>query len=212
MTDAVGTHGHQLVVCTVCGASQPLVSAYEKPEARAAWEAALAFAPRPLVGLLVRYLDLFSPPGRMPQERVVARVLGDLAGRIQAGTVTRQGITFAAPLEAWELALRLLVSGQTEVSLPLKTNSYLAGIVWRRADAAAGRAERAKEEDAASGTGRVSGGGLREAGAVAPAQPPRAQQGPRPPAQRDAAVKAIGAVLADLGVHRPQSGDDDGQE
>ena len=210
MTDAAGAHGHQLITCTVCGASQPLVSAYEKPEARAAWEAALAFAPRPLVGLLVRYLDLFAPAGRAPQERVVARVLTDLAERMQAGTVTRSGVSFAAPMDAWEVALRLVVSGQTEVSLPLKTNAYLAGIVWRRADSAAGRAEKAKEEEAASGSGRVSGGGLREVGAIAPDPPRRSQQGPPAPAQRAAAVKAIGAVLADLGQRRTQSGDDHG--
>jgi hypothetical protein len=207
----VGTaHGHAMVTCSVCGASQPLVSAYEKPEARAAWEAALAFAPRPLVGLLVRYLDMFSAPGRAPQERTVARVLTDLAERIGTGQVDRGGVTYAAPLDAWEVALRLLVTGQTEVSLPLRNNNYLAGIVWRRADSAAGRAEKAKEAEAASGTGRVSDGGPRAVGAIAPA--PRAAREPAGPGDLAAGVKAIRAVLAGLAGRPKHTGDDDGSE
>lgn len=206
-------HGHAMVTCTVCGASQPLVSAYEKPEARAAWEAALTFAPRPLVGLLVRYLDLFSAPGRAPQERTVARVLADLAQRIGTGQVDRSGVTYAAPVEAWEVALRLLVTGHTDVSLPLRNNNYLTAIVWRRADAAAARAEKAQEAQAASGAGRVSGGEPRAAVDIARGdqgqRPPREARGPR---EREAGVKAIGSILAGLSGNKTHTGDDDASD
>lgn len=143
--------GTTMTTCTVCGAQQPLVAAYEAAEARAAWEVALKHHPR-LAGLLVRYVDLFARKGKAPREATVAKVLTDLQEKLAQAQVVRHGITHAAPLQDWEAALAICTNPDADIDLPLKNNNFLASIVWRRADKAAGKAERAKEETA--GTGR----------------------------------------------------------
>jgi hypothetical protein len=141
------------VTCTGCGLEQPLVATIQGDASRAAWEAALAVlcpdtAARDVV---VRYVDWFAAPARRPQDRTVARVLQDLSERISAGRVERDGITHQVLLADWLDAMRLLVSGQTDAVRPLKTNGYLVGIVWRRAERAAAERERARESDRRQG-------------------------------------------------------------
>lgn len=155
--------GTTMTKCTACGAVQPLIAAYEATEARAAWETALRHHPL-LAPLLIRYLDLFARPGKQPRESTVARVLHDLLRRIHGAEVRGHGITHPAPLDAWEAALRICTGADADISLPLKNNHYLAAIVWRRADGAAGRRERKNEELARNGAGaNRSGRGMRSA-------------------------------------------------
>jgi hypothetical protein len=124
------------IVCTVCGARQPLVAALDAPATAAAWEAALALWGESVPGaaaVTARYLDWFAQPAKAPQARTVTRVLEDLAARIAVGTVSSKGVSRPAPLAAWIDAMRLIVGGHTEADRPLTTNGYLAGIVWHRA-------------------------------------------------------------------------------
>ena len=179
--------GTTLVTCTACGALQPLISAYESAEAKAAWQLALKHHPR-LAPLLIRYVDLFARAGKQPRETTVAKILGDLLERINAAQVTRHGITHAAPLQEWEAALAICVQGE-DIALPLKNNNYLAGIVWRRTDQAAARGEREKEQQAASGAGRRSGGAFTPAGALATRTPTQTRSGQHGIAATKAALK-----------------------
>lgn len=124
------------IVCTVCGARQPLVAALDAPATAAAWEAALALWGESVPGaaaVTARYLDWFAAPAKAPQARTVTRVLEDLAARLRTGTVSSKGVSRPAPLSAWIDAMRLIVGGHTEADRPLTTNGYLAGIVWHRA-------------------------------------------------------------------------------
>jgi hypothetical protein len=128
------------VVCTVCGARQPLVATLEAEAAREAWTAALSVFGESVPGTvaaLARYLDWFAAPEKAPQTRTVVRVLQDLGARLAAGEVRSKGITRPAPLRAWVEGMQLIVSGRTEATRPLATNGYLAGIVFNRAEGAA---------------------------------------------------------------------------
>lgn len=124
------------IICTVCGARQPLVAALEGAAVREAWQAALALsAGVEFAQTVAAYVDWFAQPAKAPQARTVVRVLADLTSRIQAGRVKQKGISRPAPLAVWVDGMRLITGGHTAAERPLTSNGYLAGIVWRRAEA-----------------------------------------------------------------------------
>lgn len=124
------------IICTVCGARQPLVAALDGAAVREAWTAALTLsAGVEFAQTVVAYVDWFAQPAKAPQARTVVRVLADLTSRIQAGRVKLQGISRPAPLAVWVDGMRLITGGHTAAERPLTSNGYLAGIVWRRAEA-----------------------------------------------------------------------------
>ena len=113
------------VVCTVCGARQPLVAVLESAAAREAWTAALALVSvsgAQFAEAVAAYVDWFAVPEKAPQARTVVRVLEDLTARIRAGSVRQKGIARAAPLPTWIDAMRLIAGGHTEATRPLTTD------------------------------------------------------------------------------------------
>jgi len=137
--------------CGCCGAITPLVAAVELAALRESLEAALRLRLDP--ARTIRYLDLFAAPGKEVSETKAAKILVDLLERVQAGQVQRQGMSYAAPLEAWESGLQAVLDSDTKV-LPLKNNNFLVAVIANRAAMAAGAAEAKREERLRNGQGR----------------------------------------------------------
>jgi hypothetical protein len=135
------------LTCPCCNARFPVESALQDDAARACVAAALALPP-PLGDLLLRYLGLFRPQKRVLSWDRVRKLLADLTDSLADAQVSRNGVTRAAPVELWRMALEETLGARDSgaLALPLKSHGYLCEIVWRKSGQIADAAERKREQ------------------------------------------------------------------
>lgn len=99
----------------------------------------------PLGGLVLRYLRLHKPAKQKLRMDKVAKVLSELLGDMQRGTIERKGRGWAIDKEGWKLALEAVFAAELKgsLTLPLDGNAYLYEVVMRLSDKAEGEAEKA---------------------------------------------------------------------
>ena len=99
----------------------------------------------PLGGLVLRYLRLHKPARQKLRMDKVAKVLSELLGDMQRGTIERKGRGWAIDKEGWKLALEAVFAAELKgsLTLPLDGNAYLYEVVMRLSDKAEGEAEKA---------------------------------------------------------------------
>lgn len=99
----------------------------------------------PLGGLVLRYLRLHKPARQKLRMDKVAKILGELLGDMQRGTIERKGRGWAIDKEGWKLALEAVFAAELKgsLTLPLDGNAYLYEVVMRLSDKAEGEAEKA---------------------------------------------------------------------
>jgi hypothetical protein len=98
----------------------------------------------PLGGLVLRYLRLHKPAKQKLRMDKVAKVLSELLGDMQRGTIERKGRGWAIDKEGWKLALEAVFAAELKgsLTLPLDGNAYLYEVVMRLSDKAEGEAEK----------------------------------------------------------------------
>lgn len=134
--------------CPSCGAAMSLDVLITNDGARDAVMSAMAL-PAPLGKLLVQYMSLFRPAQRQLSFDRVASLLGELAPLIEAGRVTRNGRSWAAPHEYWKAAMEEILAKRDKLALPLKSHGYLLEIIVGFANKAESTAETKREQDRA---------------------------------------------------------------
>ena len=99
----------------------------------------------PLGGLVLRYLRLHKPAKQKLRMDKVAKILGELLGDMQRGTIERKGRSWAIDKEGWKIALESVFTAELKgsLTLPLDGNAYLYEVVMRLSDKAEGEAEKA---------------------------------------------------------------------
>lgn len=99
----------------------------------------------PLGGLVLRYLRLHKPARQKLRMDKVAKILGELLGDMQRGTIERKGRGWSIDKEGWKLALEAVFAAELKgsLTLPLDGNAYLYEVVMRLSDKAEGEAEKA---------------------------------------------------------------------
>lgn len=99
----------------------------------------------PLGGLVLRYLRLHKPAKQKLRMDKVAKVLSELLGDMQRGTIERKGRGWSIDKEGWKLALEAVFAAELKgsLTLPLDGNAYLYEVVMRLSDKAEGEAEKA---------------------------------------------------------------------
>ena len=109
---------------------------------------------------VLRYLELFRPAGRALGWSRAARLADDLIEDVQAARVRRRGVDRAAPRDLWRRGVAQLLARRDAggLTLPLRSHGYLREVVWRLAEEAAARAERADEEARRRAGPRTGGG------------------------------------------------------
>ena len=131
--------------CPNCGARMSLEVALNDIEARKALAAALSM-PGQLGDRTLRYIGLFRPVQRSLTWPRFHKLLNELLVQIKGRSVTRNSITWPAPLETWEMALDQIMENRDTLRLPLKSHGYLFEIVAGIANQAAGVQERKTEQ------------------------------------------------------------------
>lgn len=133
------------LTCPACGAISSLDAMIEHQAAREALAAALCIDTR-LGPLMMKYLALFRPAKTGLSMSRVAVLLGELMPMIHAAKITRNGTLYAAPREAWVIALEDILARRDSLSLPLKSHGYLLGILANQNLQANARAEKSTEQ------------------------------------------------------------------
>jgi hypothetical protein len=178
--------------CPACGATFSLDTLLGNEGARDAVMAALAM-PAPIGKLLVQYLALFRPAQRQLSFDRVANLLNELLPLIAAASIERNGRTWSAPQDYWQMALSEMIAKRDNLTLPLKSHGYLLAII----EGYSSKAE-AKQE---AHTEARKGGHTPVGSTVAPVVK---KQQTRPRQEMPA------AVLAAVGKSKLTKGDNDG--
>lgn len=173
----------------------------------------------PLGGLVLRYLRLHKPAKQKLRMDKVAKILGELLGDMQRGTIERKGRGWAIDKEGWKMALESVFAAEQKgsLTLPLDGNAYLYEVVMRLSDKAEGEAEKAAAaggKSRAYQSGSQSAADLAEAaiaGQSVTAQPKAAPPVIAPPRERveSPTVKAFKAEQAQKLALRSKTGSPD---
>ena len=119
--------------CPACGTSLSLDVLVAHDAAREALQ--LVFTSLPLGRALVRYLALFRPKAQELTFARVAKLMAELQPEIKAGRITRDGVVYPAPIEAWVYAIEQTLAARDDGRLktPLKSHGWLYEVIanWR---------------------------------------------------------------------------------
>lgn len=127
--------------CPNCGQKAPLEHFVIEEKYKKAMIEALR-TPASLADLLLPYLGLFSPAtGRAIRADKLARLVTEFRQLVDGTQVTRNRVTYAAPLELWRMGIEQTLAARDTgtLSLPLDNHHYLSEIVWRLASKAANK-------------------------------------------------------------------------
>jgi len=120
--------------CPGCGASMSLEVLLANEATRDVWLAAFKLA-GPIGQALVRYLTLFRPSQRELSMDRAAKLLGELLPDLQAQRISRDGVVYEAPLDAWVWAIDQALTARDagRLKLPLKGHGWLYEVIsnWR---------------------------------------------------------------------------------
>jgi len=172
--------------CPHCGLRADLDVFALAADANNAFAAALAM-PAPLSSGVMTYLRLFSPCEHALAMSKAGRLLESLAVAVNSAQVSRNGLTWAAPLELWRMALDIVVS-EPPPKLPLTNHNYLFQVVANLAAKATGKAERQAEATLQRRVGPQTSGPVAVQSLIDRALPPADESPSAPPAVTDPAA------------------------
>ena len=104
--------------CPSCGMRASLEVFATDDDARRAVVAALGL-PAKLQQPILAYLSLFRPEKNSLSWKRAGKLLEELSGLINTGTITRDGKVYAAPVEVWERGLIKVVDQREKITRPL---------------------------------------------------------------------------------------------
>lgn len=124
--------------CPCCGATQSLDALIGHDAARQALQAAFKISD-PFGSALVRYLALFRPVQQELSMARLAKLLNELLPDINARRISRDGVVYDAPLDAWLYAFEqaCLARDDGRLKTPLKSHGWLYEVIanWRPVNA-----------------------------------------------------------------------------
>ena len=116
--------------CPCCGAENSLDALIAHEGARqVVWAAAQVCGE---VGkLAVQYIALFRPAKTALTFERMAKLLGELLPDMERGAISRNGLEYPAPPEAWLYGFRELLARRNtgSLKLPLKSHGYLYEVI-----------------------------------------------------------------------------------
>jgi len=120
--------------CPYCGKAIDIIQGMELAAGNE-WTALIQSVPPSMIGALLRYLELFKPAKQSLRWSRRLALTQELMPMIKSGTVKRNGIEYAMPMQAWEGEMMKLVSNKpASLVLPLKSNGYLLSILVGRVE------------------------------------------------------------------------------
>lgn len=133
------------IQCPYCNSSVDVIMAIEVLTGNE-WTELLQGIPLSMVGVLLRYLELFKP---LKQDLRWSRRLTltkELIPMIKSAQVKRNGIVYAAPLPVWEAEMLRMAARPPTLTLPLTGHGYLLKVLANKGEQNAAALERTTEQ------------------------------------------------------------------
>ena len=179
--------------CPVCGTELDLavLFAHEGDQRALARLAAVSI---PLGGRVLQYLGLFTPPKQRLTAAKKIKLILQLLPDLERGAISWKGRDWAAPREAWAMAIDQMLAARDaqRLELPMKGHGYLYAILTGMADKAEAAAEQQREQELRTGPRAATVNGPKSVADLVPAPAPAAAPRPAPAAPAPSPGKAQG--------------------
>lgn len=186
--------------CPVCGTELDLavLFAHEGDQRALARLAAVSI---PLGGRVLQYLGLFTPPKQRLTAAKKIKLILQLLPDLERGAISWKGRDWAAPREAWAMAIDQMLAARDaqRLELPMKGHGYLYAILAGMADRFEGQAEQQREQALRTGPRAATVNGPKSVADLvqqpAPAAAPRPAPAAPAPAFASPMVRAMRAEI-----------------
>ena len=179
--------------CPVCGAELDLAVLFSHEHDQRAL-ARLASVSIPLGGRVLQYLALFTPPKQRLTAAKKIKLILQLLPDLERQAITWKGRDWAAPREAWAMAIDQMLAARDaqRLELPMKGHGYLYAILAGMADRFEGQAEQQREQELRTGPRAATVNGPASVADLVQAPAPAAAPRPAPAAPAPSPGKAQG--------------------
>ena len=178
--------------CPVCGTELDLavLFAHEGDQRALARLAAVSI---PLGGRVLQYLGLFTPPKQRLTAAKKIKLILQLLPDLERGAISWKGRDWAAPREAWAMAIDQMLAARDaqRLELPMKGHGYLYAILTGMADRFEGQAEQQREQELRTGPRAATVNGPKSVADLVQAPAPAAAPRPAPAAPAPAGVSPM---------------------
>ena len=179
--------------CPVCGTELDLavLFAHEGDQRALARLAAVSI---PLGGRVLQYLALFTPPKQRLTAAKKINLILQLLPDLERGAISWKGRDWAAPREAWAMAIDQMLAARDaqRLELLMKGHGYLYAILAGMADKFEGQAEQQREQQLRTGPRAATVHGPKSVADLVQAPAPAAAPRPAPAAPAPSPGKAQG--------------------
>ena len=175
--------------CPVCGTELDLAVLFSHEHDQRAL-ARLASVSIPLGGRVLQYLALFTPPKQRLTAAKKIKLILQLLPDLERGAISWKGRDWAAPREAWAMAIDQMLAARDaqRLELPMKGHGYLYAILTGMADRFEGQAEQQREQARRPGPRAATVNGPTSVSALVQAPAPSAAPRPAPAAPAPAGM------------------------
>ena len=178
--------------CPVCGTELDLAVLFSHEHDQRAL-ARLASVSIPLGGRVLQYLALFTPPKQRLTAAKKIKLILQLLPDLERGAISWKGRDWAAPREAWAMAIDQMLAARDaqRLELPMKGHGYLYAILAGMADRFEGQAEQQREQELRTGPRAATVNGPKSVADLVQAPAPAAAPRPAPAAPAPAGVSPM---------------------
>ena len=178
--------------CPVCGTELDLAVLFSHEHDQRAL-ARLASVSIPLGGRVLQYLALFTPPKQRLTAAKKIKLILQLLPDLERGAISWKGRDWAAPREAWAMAIDQMLAARDaqRLELPMKGHGYLYAILTGMADRFEGQAEQQREQELRTGPRAATVNAPRSVADLVQAPAPAAAPRPAPAAPAPAGVSPM---------------------
>ena len=178
--------------CPVCGTELDLAVLFSHEHDQRAL-ARLAAVSIPLGGRVLQYLALFTPPKQRLTAAKKIKLILQLLPDLERGAISWKGRDWAAPREAWAMAIDQMLAARDaqRLELPMKGHGYLYAILTGMADRFEGQAEQQREQELRTGPRAATVNAPRSVADLVQAPAPAAAPRPAPAAPAPAGVSPM---------------------
>jgi hypothetical protein len=147
-----------ILSCPGCGCRFSLEAGVSDEAARH-FSAHCLGIPASLKEPVTRYLTLFRPGKNALSWPRAVKTIGELEVLIAAGTVTRNGKTYATPPEVWKKAMEICLENRDfgKLKTPLKGHGYILEVLAGLGEQVEARAEAKQERERQTPRGQRQG-------------------------------------------------------
>ena len=178
--------------CPVCGTELDLAVLFSHEHDQRAL-ARLASVSIPLGGRVLQYLALFTPPKQRLTAAKKIKLILQLLPDLERGAISWKGRDWAAPREAWAMAIDQMLAARDaqRLELPMKGHGYLYAILAGMADKHEASAEQQREQQLRTGPRAATVNGPKSVADLVQAPAPAAAPRPAPAAPAPAGVSPM---------------------